>query len=140
MARKTIGTAAFCTALVVAAAGTAFASDRSSGGPYVLDWYTIDGGGGTSSGGAYTLSGTIGQHDASTPLSGGAYELGPGFWYGAGVDCVSDFDGNGLVNFADVQAFVLAFNAASPAADVDGNGVLNVADVQTFILAFNAGC
>ena len=31
-----------------------------TGGPYVLDWSTIDGGGGTSSGGPYTLTGTIG--------------------------------------------------------------------------------
>ena len=49
--------------------------------PYSIDWYTVDGGGGTSSGGSYTLSGTIGQPDAGT-LSGGSYTLQGGFWPG----------------------------------------------------------
>src|SRR5688572_32852239 len=49
---------------------------------FSIDWYTIDGGGGTSSGGAYTLSGTIGQPDAGT-LAGGSYLLAGGFWGGA---------------------------------------------------------
>ena len=46
---------------------------------YSIDWFTIDGGGGVSSGGGYTLSGTIGQPDAAT-LSGGGYTLIGGFW------------------------------------------------------------
>jgi len=49
---------------------------------YTIDWFTIDGGGGTSSGGGYTLSGTIGQPDAGT-LTGGGYVLEGGFWGGA---------------------------------------------------------
>jgi len=32
---------------------------------YSIDWSTIDGGGGTSTGGDYSLSGTIGQPDAA---------------------------------------------------------------------------
>ena len=48
---------------------------------YAIDWFTIDGGGGTSSGGTYTVSGTIGQPDAGT-LSGGSYTLQGGFWPG----------------------------------------------------------
>jgi hypothetical protein len=51
-----------------------------SGGPYELNWYTIDGGGGTSSGGSFTLSGTIGQPDAGGPMVGGSYSLTGGFW------------------------------------------------------------
>jgi hypothetical protein len=50
---------------------------------YDLFWWTADGGGGTASGGPYTLSGTIGQPDAGT-LTGGGYTLGGGFW-GAGA-------------------------------------------------------
>jgi hypothetical protein len=46
---------------------------------YSIDWYTIDGGGGTSSGGPYTLSGTIGQPDAGIH-TGGNYTLVGGFW------------------------------------------------------------
>ena len=48
---------------------------------FAIDWYTLDGGGGTSSGGAYTLSGTIGQPDAGQ-LSSGSYTLDGGFWGG----------------------------------------------------------
>jgi hypothetical protein len=47
---------------------------------YSIDWFTIDGGGGTSTGGVYSVSGTIGQPDAGGPLSGGQYSLIGGFW------------------------------------------------------------
>ena len=47
---------------------------------YSIDWYKIAGGGGTSTGGVYALSGTIGQHDAGGPMSGGNYSLTGGFW------------------------------------------------------------
>ena len=46
---------------------------------YSIDWSTVDGGGGTSSGGQYTLACTIGQPDAGT-LTGGTYVLDGGFW------------------------------------------------------------
>src|SRR5208282_4618494 len=49
--------------------------------PYAIDWYKVAGGGGTSTaGGTYTVSGTIGQHDAGGPLTGGSYSLTGGFW------------------------------------------------------------
>jgi len=51
-----------------------------SGGPYDLSWFTVDGGGGTSSGGGYALSGTAGQPDAGVVLTGGDYILAGGFW------------------------------------------------------------
>src|SRR5262249_33796647 len=40
---------------------------------YSIDWFKIAGGGGTSTNGQYSLSGTIGQHDAGGPLTGGNY-------------------------------------------------------------------
>jgi hypothetical protein len=46
---------------------------------YDISWYTIDGGGGTSTGGVYSVSGTIGQPDAGH-LSGGNYTIDGGFW------------------------------------------------------------
>jgi hypothetical protein len=49
-------------------------------GQYSIDWSTIDGGGGTSTGGVYAVSGTIGQHDAGGPMTGGNYSLTGGFW------------------------------------------------------------
>lgn len=52
------------------------------GEDYAIDWHTIDGGGGTSTGGSYTLSGTIGQPDATAAaaMTGGNYTLTGGFW------------------------------------------------------------
>ena len=47
---------------------------------YSVDWYKIAGGGGTSTNGQYSLSGTIGQPDASGALTGGRYSLTGGFW------------------------------------------------------------
>ena len=41
---------------------------------YSLDWFSIDGGAGTSTGGVYSVSGTIGQPDAGT-MAGGSYTL-----------------------------------------------------------------
>src|SRR5438445_574865 len=46
---------------------------------YSIDWFTIDGGGGTSTGGVYSVSGTIGQPDAGH-MSGGNYTIDGGFW------------------------------------------------------------
>lgn len=50
---------------------------------YDLSWWTVDGGGGTSSGGDYTLSGTLGQPEAGAPLSAVEYTLTGGFWHGS---------------------------------------------------------
>ena len=47
---------------------------------YSIDWYKVAGGGGTSTGGIYAVSGTIGQPDAGAPMSGGSYSLTGGFW------------------------------------------------------------
>jgi hypothetical protein len=47
---------------------------------YTIDWYKVAGGGGTSTGGTYQVSGTIGQPDASGAMTGGNYSLTGGFW------------------------------------------------------------
>jgi hypothetical protein len=46
---------------------------------YSINWFTFDGGGGTSTGGVFTVTGTIGQPDAGT-MSGGKYSIEGGFW------------------------------------------------------------
>jgi hypothetical protein len=51
---------------------------------YSIDWYKVAGGGGSSTGTTgstvYSVSGTIGQQDASTLMTGGSYSLTGGFW------------------------------------------------------------
>lgn len=54
------------------------------GQQYTVEWYKIAGGGGTSTGSVFSVSGTIGQADAGGPMSGGGFSLSGGFW--AGVD------------------------------------------------------
>lgn len=44
-----------------------------------IPWWTVDGGGGDSSGGSYTLRGTAGQPDAGR-ASGGDFAIVGGFW------------------------------------------------------------
>jgi hypothetical protein len=47
---------------------------------FSIDWFTVDGGGGTSTGGVYSVSGTIGQPDAGVPMTNGQYSVTGGFW------------------------------------------------------------
>jgi hypothetical protein len=46
---------------------------------YSIDWRTVDGGGGASTGGVYTVSGTIGQPDGGA-MTGDRFALTGGFW------------------------------------------------------------
>lgn len=85
---------------------------------YRIVWSTIDGGGGTSSGGPYTLTGTIGQPDAAY-LAGGPYELLAGFWTG-GPLCI--------VNLEDFTQF--AFYWLENSCD-DANNWCGGADLNT---------
>ncbi|HXJ74252.1 MAG TPA: hypothetical protein VNM37_15495, partial [Candidatus Dormibacteraeota bacterium] len=55
---------------------------------YNIDWFTVDGGGGVSSGGTFSLSGTIGQPDAGR-ATGGSFALEGGFW--SGVQLIPTF-------------------------------------------------
>jgi hypothetical protein len=70
---KTLSLSVFSGMLFVLAANSARAQ-------YSISWYKIAGGGGTSSNGQYIVSGTIGQHDAGGPMTGGNYSLTGGFW------------------------------------------------------------
>ena len=121
---------------------------------YEIDWYSTDGGGDMfTTGGEYELSGTIGQPDANTiAMTGGEYELSGGFWPGVPAYLLADMNCDGYVNFADVDAFVLALISAEayyaeypdchwPNGDIDGNGAVNFADVDGFVeCLINGGC
>ena len=93
-------------------------------GEYDLSWSTIDGGGGRSIGGDFTLTGTIGQPDAAWS-SGGQYELLGGFWPGGPI-CIVQFD-----DFARFAELWRDSGAGLP-ADLDGSGVVDFADLKEF--------
>ena len=130
-------------AFVSLAAAFSATAGGPSGGQYSIPWSTIDSGGVlNSSGGSYTLSGTIGQHDASGAISGGTYTLTGGFWAGVATaePCLGDFNGNGGVDFDDLNTFISAFQTQNLIGDFNGNGGVDFDDLNTFILAFQTGC
>jgi hypothetical protein len=114
---------------------------------FQIDWYTIDGGGGSSAGGGFSLTGTIGQHDAGA-AAGGAFECGGGFWGGSAVapPCYANCDGSTIppvLNVSDFICFQSKFAAGDPYANCDGSTippVLNVSDFICFQTNFAQGC
>lgn len=76
---KTLSVLALLAILIaILLLSVAYAAPDSS---YILDWWTVDAGGGSSAAGNYQLSGGIAQPDAGS-LSGGNYQLQGGFWQG----------------------------------------------------------
>ncbi len=57
-----------------------------------------------------------------------------------GSVCVADFNGDGVLNFFDVSAFLTDFNAGLNSADLNNDGLLNFFDVSAFLTAYTAGC
>ena len=65
---------------IVLGAAILLATSVARAQTYSIDWYKVSGGGGSSTGGVYSVSGTIGQHDAGGPMTGGNYCVTGGFW------------------------------------------------------------
>ena len=86
---------------------------------YSIPWYTMDAGGGRSSGGAYVLNGTVGQPDAGA-AAGAEFTLIGGFWVG-GYDCI--------VNMDDLSRFAAEWLAGSGSpADLNSDGAVDMID------------
>jgi hypothetical protein len=83
---------------------------NSAAQTYSIDWFTMDGGGGTSTGGVYAVSGTIGQPDASQ-MSGGNYTINGGFW---GLLAVVQTPGAPLLSVARTTTNTVAVFWPSP--------------------------
>jgi uncharacterized Ntn-hydrolase superfamily protein len=49
------------------------------------------------------------------------------------VEANGDFDGDGVISFYDIQAFLNAFAAGDLAADMNSDGTLDFSDVQIFL-------
>ena len=121
-----------------------------------INWWTIDAGGGTSTGGSFTLSGTIGQFDASTAMAGGSFRLVGGFWGGlASIACGPADIGrqggvagaDGVLDNNDFVVFIDYFFTNNPVADVGqqggvrgADGVFDNNDFVVFIDLFFTGC
>lgn len=103
---------------------------------YSIDWATVDGGGSTSTGGVYAVSGTIGQPDAGPTMSGGNYSVDGGFWGvmavvqtpGAPLLSITKSGGNAVISWpAPAPGFVLQTNAnvGNPAGWGDFSGAVS---------------
>ncbi|MEX0876841.1 MAG: S8 family serine peptidase [Phycisphaerales bacterium] len=54
--------------------------------------------------------------------------------------CPADINGDGMVNFFDVSAFLTAYNNQQPDGDFNNDGLFNFFDVSGYLAAFSAGC
>ena len=111
--------------------GLDYPAETFAAGPYKIDWYTIDGGG-TSSGGPYVLTGTIGQPDADWSR-GEKYELLSGFWPGGPV-CIVEFDD--FARFAE-QWFL---SGSGLPADLDNDNDVDFGDLSRLSDYWLSGC
>lgn len=105
-------------------------------GPFSIEHYTIDGGGGACIGGAFELAGTIARPDAGE-MYGGEFELTGGFWSATSPTCAcaGDMNADGLRNGADIASFVTCFVAGESCqcADIDGTGGVTIDDIDAFV-------
>ncbi|MAO22456.1 MAG: hypothetical protein CMJ25_17050 [Phycisphaerae bacterium] len=54
--------------------------------------------------------------------------------------CIADMNGDGVLDFFDVSAFIAALTAQDASADLNDDGQFNFFDVSEFLSAFAAGC
>jgi hypothetical protein len=100
-----------------------FAALSAHAQSYSIDWFTVDGGGGTSAGGIYSISGTAGQPDAGQ-MSGGSYTLNGGFW--AIIAAVQTSNAPLLrIVLTRTNAVVVAWPAPSTGFSLQQNAVLS---------------
>ena len=57
-----------------------------------------------------------------------------------GIDCIADFNHDGVIDFFDILSFLGAFDAGDAAADLNHDGTLDFFDVLAFLQAFANGC
>ena len=124
---------------LIAAAFALIFTGRASAKPYTVPWFTVDGGGAMfSSGGNFTVGGTIGQPDAGPANTATGLVVQGGFWTVS--VCVADFDGDGFISGVDFDLFVQAFENGDPIADIDMDGFVTGVDFDAFVQEFERGC
>lgn len=114
--------------------------------PWSVTWYTIDDGGATfSTGGIYSVGGTIGQPDAGS-YTNAQYFVAGGFWSVGLNGCYANCDFSTAVPILNVNDFVCftnRFAAGSPYANCDNSTfapILNINDYVCFTNRYAAGC
>jgi hypothetical protein len=141
LAQTSMSLVALAIAVVIAAPAAA-----QTGAGFDLTWHTVDAGGGTSSGGEFACSATVGQPDAGT-FSGTGFTLLGGFWAGValGTECVGDCLGDGEVTIDDLLRMVnIALGTAAieecPAGDANGDGMITIDEILIAVNNALNGC
>ena len=121
-----------------------FAADAGDPQTLEIPWYSIDGGGGTSEGGQFSVAGTIGQHDAGA-MTGGGFSLAGGFWADSTpVQLPGDCEHDGDVDLDDYTCFFDCVLGPGQGLlpdcepfDLDNDGDVDIADYSIFEILFN---
>jgi hypothetical protein len=122
---------------------TAAVAQLTAPAGFDLSWNTVDGGGGSSTGGAFSISGTIGQPDADDVLTGVDFELVGGFWPGSVEPvalCPADIAGDdGLINIDDLLLVINFWGQGAGApGDANHSGSVDIDDLLFIINAWGA--
>lgn len=83
---------------------------------------------------AINNAGVIVGHGVHAPYGRRAFVLEPV------TACAADLTGDGILDLADINAFVQGFVGQLPVADITGDGIFDLADINAFVAAFVAGC
>ncbi len=136
MTRRTFAIVGIALVAVLAVTWSALAQT----GALDVPWFSVDGGGGTSAGGNFTLDGTIGQADAGR-LAGGDFAVEGGFIPGVAVPPVlavtcGDLNDDGDVNVFDaimelqiIVGLITPTETQVKVGDVVRDGAIDVFDV-----------
>jgi hypothetical protein len=62
------------------------------------------------------------------------------FFSPRGTGVAADLNGDGVCNFFDVSAFLVAYQAQDPIADFTDDGLINFFDVSAFLVSFQTDC
>ena len=100
-----------CAHFLRALVGLLLRLDTGQAQTFSIDWHTVDGGGGISTGGVYAVNGTAGQPDAGVMVAG-SYSVVGGFW---GLISAVQIPGGPLLTVRRTQTNAVVVSWPSPA-------------------------
>jgi FG-GAP repeat len=118
--------------------GSAYLFDASTGGQ-ITKLLPSDGGFSDNFGSAIAIANGVIAVGAFKDNDNGG-DSGSAYLFDTGASCAADLNGDGVLDFFDVSAFLNAFSAQDPVADFNGDGLFDFFDVQAFLNAYAVGC